>query len=297
MSATATFETFGDKARAFALALLVHVGVAMLLLLGLLLVPKTPPPISLQGPVIEAELVGLTAAPKPAAASRPKPAAKPADAPTPVKPPEPVPQPPTQVQRQDRVDREKVVDIAQEKAEQAERAEEEKVRQRQVLLEQQQRDERDRAKLLEQVKRERAEAEKKLKLEKQKLEQLQDVQKQQQKPAKTIAENVPVAEKPVTGNNGPDNSLAAQYYAAIQNAVTNNWLRPDTTQPGVRCMVHIVQIPGGDVIGVQIANPCNADMQTRTSIEQAVKRAAPLPYKGYEQVFARDVNLKFSYDG
>src|SRR6185312_368127 len=151
MSATATFETFGDKARAFALALLVHVGVAALLLLGLLLVPKSPPDISLQGPIIEAELVGLTAAPKPIATARPKPAPKAAETPPPVKPSEPVPQPPTQVQRQDRVDREKVVDLAQEKAEQAERAEEERHRQEQVLLEQQQREERDRAKLLEQV--------------------------------------------------------------------------------------------------------------------------------------------------
>ena len=275
-----------------------HIGLAALLLLGLLLVPKSPPPISLQGPVIEAELVGLTAAPPPKSAARPKPAPKPAETPPPVKPPEPVPQPPTQVERQDRVDREKVAEMAQQKAEQAERAEEEKHRQEQVLLEQQQQKERERAKLLEEIKRERAEAEKKLKLEKEKLAQLQDLQKQPPpKPVKTVAANVPAADTPRTGNNGPDNSLAAQYYAAIQNAVTNNWLRPDTTQPGVRCMVHIVQIPGGDVIGVQIANPCNADMQTRTSIEQAVKRAAPLPYKGYEQVFARDINLNFSYDG
>lgn len=281
MSAAASIETFNDKARAFGLAVLVHAVVVALLLAGLLLVPKEPPPISLQGPVIEAELVGLTAAPTPKAPQRPKAAPKPAEVP-PVKPPEPVPQPPTEVQRPDRVDREKVAEIAQQKAEQAERAEEERQRERQVLLEQ--------------VKREHAEAEKKLKLEKEKIAQLQDLQKQQ-KPVKAVADNVPVSDKPVTGNNGPDNSLAAQYYAAIQNAVTNNWLRPDTTQPGVRCMVHIVQIPGGDVIGVQIANPCNADMQTRTSIEQAVKRAAPLPYKGYEQVFARDVNLNFTYDG
>jgi colicin import membrane protein len=296
MASLGTLETFSDKARAFALALLVHLGLAALLLAGMLLVPKAPPPISLQGPVIEAELVGLTAAPPPRSASRTRPAPKPAETPPPVKPPEPAPQPPTQVQRQDLRDQEKIADMAQQKAEQAERAEEEKHRQEQVLLEQQQQKERERAKLLEQVKRERAEAEKKLKLEKEKLAQLQDLDKQQ-KPVKTVAQNVPPADKPVTGNNGPDNSLAAQYYAAIQNAVTNNWLRPDTTNPGVLCRIHIVQIPGGEVIGVQITNPCNADPLTRNSIEQAVKRAAPLPYKSYEQVFARDINLDFKYDG
>jgi hypothetical protein len=38
-------------------------------------------------------------------------------------------------------------------------------------------------------------------------------------------------------------------------------------------------------------------VQCRASIEQAVKRAAPLPYKGYEKVFRRDINFSFSYDG
>jgi len=291
-----TLESFGDKARAFLFALLVHLGVVAVLLVGLLLVPKTPPPISLQGPIIQAELVGLTAAPKRSAPRPAKPAPpKPTDT-APPKPPDPAPQPPTEPQRQDRTDQEKVAEMAQLKAEEAKRAQEEKHHQEQVLLEQQQQKERDRQKELEKVKREREEAQKQVKLAQQRAQQLEDYNKQQ-KPVKAAPQNVPEAATPVTGNNGPDNSLAAQYYAAIQNAVTNNWLRPDTTQPGIRCTVHIVQIPGGDVIGAQISGPCNADPMTRTSIEQAVKRAAPLPYKGYESVFARDINLNFQYDG
>ena len=54
---------------------------------------------------------------------------------------------------------------------------------------------------------------------------------------------------------------------------------------------------GGDVIGVQLLNPCNADPLTRASIEQAVKRAAPLPYKGYEKAFQRQIDFNFTYDG
>ena len=136
-------------------------------------------------------------------------------------------------------------------------------------------------------------ADRKLKLEREKLAQMKDLQK---KPA---PETPAVPEAPVakTGAAGTDTSLAAEYFAAIQNAVTQNWLRPDNAQPGLRCMLRIVQIPGGDVIGVQISSPCNADPQTRNSIEQAVKRAAPLPYKGYEKVFQRDINFNFSYDG
>jgi len=266
-------ETFRDKARAFGLALLVHIGVAAVLLLGLFWTQSEVKPISLPGPVIEAELVGISAAPKP---------------------PEPKPEPPTQPIRNDQIEREKIAEIAQQKAEQAQRAEQERHRQEQVLLEQQQREERDRQKQLEQIKREHAEAEKKLKLEKEKLAQLQDLQK---KPVKPVSQPVPEADQARTGMAGKDDSLQAQYFAAIQNAVTNNWLRPDNTPPGVRCMLRIVQIPGGDVIGVQIGTPCNADPQTRTSIEQAVKRAAPLPYKGYENVFSRDINFNFTYDG
>ena len=286
-------ETFRDKLRAWLLAVLVHVGVATVLLLGLFIVKPTPS-ISLPGPVIQAELVGITAAPKPSRASKSKPAPPKPPEPEPPKPPEPKPEPPSQPTRNDQIEREKVAELAQQKAEAAQRAEQERHRQEQVLLEQQQREERDRARQLEQIKREHAEAEKKLKLEKEKLAQLNDLQK---KPVKPVAQDVPEAEQARTGMAGKDDSLQAQYFAAIQNAVTNNWLRPDNTPAGVRCMLRIVQIPGGDVIGVQIGTPCNADPQTRSSIEQAVKRAAPLPYKGYEKVFSRDINFNFLYDG
>ena len=290
-------ENFRDKARACFLALLVHLGVAAMLLVSLLWT-QSARPISLPGPVIEAELVGISAAPKPHAAAKPKPAPpKPAEQPPePPKPPEAKPTPPSQPQRNDQADREKVAEMAQQKAEQAQRAEVEHKRQEQILLEQQQHDERERQKQLEDIKRQHEAAAKQVKLAKEKLEQMQDLQKQP-KPVQPTSQTVPEAEQAKTGTNGQDDSLQAQYYAAIQNAVTNNWLRPDNTQAGVRCMLRIVQIPGGDVIGVEIGNPCNADPLTRNSIEQAVKRAAPLPFKGYEKEFRREINLNFSYDG
>ena len=287
-------ESFRDKVRACFLALMVHLGVVAMLLVSLLWT-EAARPISLPGPVIEAELVGISAAPKPRAAAKPRPA--PPKPPEPAKPPEPTPTPtpPSQPQRNDQTDREKIAEMAQQKADQAQRAEEERKRQEQVLLEQQQRDERERQKQLEEVKRERENAAKQVKLAKEKLEQMQDLQKP--KPIHPTTQPVPEAAEAKTGTNGQDDSLQAQYYAAIQNAVTNNWLRPDNTQAGVRCMLRIVQIPGGDVIGVEIGNPCNADPLTRNSIEQAVKRAAPLPFKGYEKEFRREINLNFSYDG
>ena len=58
-------------------------------------------------------------------------------------------------------------------------------------------------------------------------------------------------------------------------------------------MIRIVQIPGGDVIGVQIGSPCNADPVTRNSIEQAVQARSPLPYKGFESVFSSAIQFEF----
>ncbi len=285
-------ESFGDKFRAWVLAVLVHIAVVALLFAGLLWT-QTTRPISLPGPVIEAELVGISAAPKPHAVGRRKPAPpKPVpQAPEPPKPPQAKPEPATQPVP-DRIEREKIAEMAQQKADEAQRAEQERHRQEQVLLQQQQ--ERERLKQLAQIKREREAADRKLKLETEKLAQLKDLQKQ---PKPTPTQPVPQADQAKTGTNGSDDSLQAQYFAAIQNAVTNNWLRPDSAQSGLRCMLRIVQIPGGDVIGVQLLNPCNADALTRASIEQAVKRAAPLPYKGYEKAFQREIDFNFTYDG
>jgi colicin import membrane protein len=291
-----TIETFGDRARAFVLALVVHLLCIGVLFLGLWLVPPEKP-VALTGPIIEAELVGAAAAPRPPrATSRPKPAPP---KPEPPKPPEPKPETPSEPQRTDTIEREKIADMAQQQAEQALRAQEEKHRQEQVeLREEQKREavERERMKQLEDIKRQREAAEKRRKLEQEKLAQLRDLDKPV-KNAKPVPEDVAPAEQARTGQAGQDTGLEAEYFAAIQNAVTQNWLRPDSTPPGLRCSLHIVQIPGGEVLSVEIRNPCNADAQTRASVEQAVKRAAPLPYKGYEKVFRRDFNFNFTYDG
>ncbi len=283
-------ESFGDKLRACIYALLVHAAVVVALLSGLFWTKATRP-IQLQGPIIQAELVGLSAAPKPRPKRQAKPKPAKPKAEQPPKPPEPTPQSPSQPHN-DRVDREKVAELAAQ-AEKAKRAQQERRRQEQVLLKQQQKRERERQRQLADIKRQRKALDRKLKLEQQKLAQLKDLQKQKPVPA----QSVPEADRAKSGSNGADSGLWAQYQAAIQNAVTDNWLRPDSTQPGLHCMLRIVQIPGGDVISVRIANPCNADPLTRDSIEQAVKRAEPLPYKGYEKVFQREINFNFTYEG
>jgi colicin import membrane protein len=61
--------------------------------------------------------------------------------------------------------------------------------------------------------------------------------------------------------------------------------------------VDVVQIPGGEVISASISRRCNADDVTRRSIIAAVEKAGNLPYRGFEDVFEREISFFFLYDG
>jgi colicin import membrane protein len=58
-----------------------------------------------------------------------------------------------------------------------------------------------------------------------------------------------------------------------------------------------VQIPGGEVISAAISGQCNGDEATRRSILAAVERGGALPYRGFEDVFQREIDFIFIYDG
>ena len=305
-------------------------------------------PVVMPGPIIEASLVGPTAAPKAGNRGKtpPKPAAQepkkpeppkpeppkpevvppvapqpepPKPEPTPPKPdvkPEPVkpeakPEAPPPPIKEDTVDKERIAALAAEQAKEKKEQEATKKREQELLEEQKQVAEQAKIeKQLAAIRKEREAAEKSLNKEKAKAEQLADLAKAAQKsaaqpaaakPERSAGEPGPVAEQEakqaMSGRNGTDNGLAARYAAAIQGAVTQNWNRPDNAPPGLLCTLRIVQIPGGEVISAQVTSPCNADQATRNSIEQAVMKASPLPYQGYEPVFSRSINFNFSYDG
>lgn len=291
-------ENFGDKTRAFLYALLVHAICAAVMFMGLFWT-KTATPVNLQGTPIEATLVGITQAPPPRAAVRPRPPPPKPPEPEPPKPQDSAP-PPPEPQKNDVVEQERISDMALLKAEQAKKAEEEKHRQEQVKLDQEKKEketaERDRQKKLAEVQKKLDAAEKARKVEQERLQQLADASKKP--PTKAPPQDTPqTADQAKTGNNGNDTSLLAEYSAAIVNVVRLNWNRPDNAQPGLRCTVNVIQLPGGDVMSATAIAPCNADPVTRVSIEQAVTKAQPLPYKGYEKVFSRQITFIFTYDG
>ncbi|MGA9341034.1 MAG: cell envelope integrity protein TolA [Rhodanobacteraceae bacterium] len=298
-------ESANDKLRAFALALAVHLLCIGAMVLGLWWTQKAQP-VTMPGPVIEATLVGPTAAPKPRARKAPSkpPAVKPAP-PKPA-PPKPIPAPPAKSEppptdiQQDQIERERIAAMAEKQAEEK-KEQEERHRQAQVLLEQQEKERKlaeQRQKQIADIRRQREAAEKKLDLEKQKLAQLEDLHRAKTQATDTNeTQTEHEAPQAQTGAGGKDDDLNARYAAAIQAAVTQNWSRPDSAQAGLKCTLRIVQIPGGDVISANVTSPCNADQATRNSIEQAVMKAAPLPYQGYEKVFQRSINFNFKYDG
>jgi colicin import membrane protein len=87
----------------------------------------------------------------------------------------------------------------------------------------------------------------------------------------------------------------AEWLALIRDKVTRNWIRPPSARPGVNCEVHVTQVPGGVVTGVQIGS-CNGDEAVRASIETAVYRASPLPEPSNADLFDRNLRFDFHPD-
>ena len=294
-------ESLADKARAILYSLLLHGVLIGLIALGLWWTTESRT-VVMPGPVIEATLVGPTSAPKPASRKSREQPARPKPAPPP-KPeeakPKPETVPPPEPPRQDLTEQQRIATMAERKAEEAKKEQEEKRRREQILLEQE-KQEAARQKELDEVRKQLADAAKKKNLEKERLKQLQDKRLADQRDAEKQRMDQLLdqeSKQAQTGANGQDNDLTARYAAAIQAAVTQNWNRPESIPAGLRCTLLIVQIPGGDVISASVTSPCNADAAARLSIEQAVMRAAPLPYRGYEKVFSREIRFNFKYDG
>jgi colicin import membrane protein len=254
-------------------------------------------PLQLQGPVIEATLIGPTGAPPPKAVKKAKPVPTIPPPPT-VPPPAPTPAPvvptlPPPPEHPDVIDQEKVVAEALEKAQDAKRDQEEKQRQHQAELDAQAAKKKAEQKKqlddlfakMDAAANARQKAENKAKQAKQQMEDLKDAQDNGQA-------DLPRAAQRQTGNNAQNSSLTDQSLAAIQNAVTPNWLRPDN-MPDVPCKVHIVQIIGGDVMSAKVDPSCPYDDAGKRSIENAVLRTKTLPYKGFEDVFSRELTLTF----
>lgn len=292
MSATLAIDRPIDRIYAGLLSLGVHLIAVGLVLAGAWWQQRSTPPPSVAGEPIEAIIwTGPVPGEKPSPRAAPRPSPPQAPAPprrpdtrqqekvaaiTPTPTPERAPVAQTERQRQPRqADLDAEDRARRERAEAARRALEEDRRRQQEL---------------ERLRAEREYAERQARLEQERLKQLADLAAARAAPSEQRPQ-------PPPGNEGVDESLAARYAIAIQQLVTQNWLRPESVRPGLSCRLRIIQIPGGEVISAEVLAPCNADEITRRSIEAAVLRAQPLPYRGFESVFQREIVFNFRYDG
>ena len=82
------------------------------------------------------------------------------------------------------------------------------------------------------------------------------------------------------------------YMFAIQQKISRRWVKPPTATAGLECVVHITQLPGGEVVSVRIGT-CNGDAVVKQSIIAAVNAASPLPTPQDPSVFDREIRLTF----
>jgi colicin import membrane protein len=87
----------------------------------------------------------------------------------------------------------------------------------------------------------------------------------------------------------------ASYLALITGRINRAWIRPSSVRAGLSCVLHVTQVPGGEVTGVQIVS-CNGDQAARESIEAAVYRASPLPTPSNQDLFDRNLTIRFHPD-
>lgn len=145
---------------------------------------------------------------------------------------------------------------------------------------------------LAEIREQRRAAERRRQQEQQRLQELAAAERQAETQA---APDQPAA---TAGTGGQaDADLRARYIAAIQATVTASWLRPPSARSGLECKVRVVQLPGGEILDATITQPCNADAATQRSIINAVRRTRGLPYRGFEDVFQRELAFVFKYEG
>lgn len=306
-------ETRADTARAVVLALLLH---ALPLLLLLAASFWRTPSSAAAGEPITADVVdpnALSASMRSALQREPVPLAE-TPAPSPEPPPEealpepleePLPEetpPEQQLEAQEQLPDPDETDQVEVKpdstaAETAAREQEAKQRQAQVDLTERERQEQveqkartamelERARQLADIRRQKAENERQIALTEERLRQLAD------RRAKEASADAASASPP-PGNRGNGPNLGEAYRQALMQAIRSNWTQPDNVSPTQVCKIVIRQVPGGEVVDAQVDPSCPYDEQGRRSVEAAVLKAQPLPYRGFEGVFNRTLILNF----
>jgi colicin import membrane protein len=87
----------------------------------------------------------------------------------------------------------------------------------------------------------------------------------------------------------------AEYLSLITARINRAWIRPPSARAGVKCSVHITQVPGGVITHVAVTG-CNGDESVRQSVETAAYRASPLPAPSDPALFDPNIDVTFAPD-
>ena len=83
-----------------------------------------------------------------------------------------------------------------------------------------------------------------------------------------------------------------EYIGQIKAKIDRNWLRPPRTAAGLKCVVRVSQIPGGEVVQVEIQSS-SGNVAFDRSVEEAVLRSSPLPVPKDPSLFDRNITITF----
>ncbi|MEZ5497176.1 MAG: cell envelope integrity protein TolA [Gammaproteobacteria bacterium] len=148
----------------------------------------------------------------------------------------------------------------------------------------------EREKKLEEIRQKRKEAEERRKKEEENLKKLIEQEAKVEQPEE---QSTPVAHQKGQTDDEQLNQLMVQYQLAVISAVQRQWSIPPSENKNLLCHVKVRQTPGGFVVDATISSPCNANSVVKQSIIAAIKKAEPLPYKGFEKVFSRTATFIF----
>jgi hypothetical protein len=89
---------------------------------------------------------------------------------------------------------------------------------------------------------------------------------------------------------------SSDYVSALYAAIYPHWASDSYSndlQPGSTCVARIVQVPGGDILSVDILPECAFGKEGQAALITAVRQSVPLPYRGYESFYQREIRLVF----
>ena len=92
------------------------------------------------------------------------------------------------------------------------------------------------------------------------------------------------------------NRLQAEYISQIKAAVERRWIRPTDAGKDLKCEVLVSQIPGGEVVRVEVSKG-SGNVAFDQSVINAIWKASPLPMPKDPALFSRNLQFEFDPEG